>query len=62
MGGSLLGFVDDCHCQFSGEGPETLGSIEPDYVDHLASIVNGQRRQGLDFKSPTELYAAATVQ
>lgn len=39
-----------------------LSSIEPDYVNHVASIVNGQRRRGLDYKSPTELYAAATVQ
>jgi IS30 family transposase len=39
-----------------------LGRVEQTHVDHVASIVNGQRRRSLGYQSPTELYAAATVQ
>jgi IS30 family transposase len=58
------GQIENLNRQFRWWFPRgiSLGSIEPTYVDHVASIVNGQRRRGLDYKSPTELYAAATVQ
>jgi IS30 family transposase len=38
-----------------------LAGVEQSHVDHVASIVNGQRRRSLDYESPTALYAAATV-
>jgi IS30 family transposase len=39
-----------------------LSGVEPAHADHVASIVNGQRRRSLGYQSPTALYAAATVQ
>jgi IS30 family transposase len=39
-----------------------LGGVEPGRANHVASIVNGQRRRSLDYQSPAALYAAATVQ
>jgi IS30 family transposase len=39
-----------------------LAGIDPDHADHAAAIINGQRRRSLDYQSPTDLYAAATVQ
>jgi IS30 family transposase len=58
------GQIENLNRQFRWWFPRgmSLGSIEPTYVDHVGSIVNGQRRPGLDYQSPTELYAAATVQ
>jgi IS30 family transposase len=58
------GQIENLNRQFRWWFPRgtKLGSVEPAYVDHVASIINGQRRRGLDYKSPTELYAAATVQ
>jgi IS30 family transposase len=38
-----------------------LKSVEPAHVDHVASIINGQRRRNLGYQSPAALYAAATV-
>ena len=38
-----------------------LSSVEPEHVDHVASIINGQRRCSLDFQSPAALKAEATV-
>jgi IS30 family transposase len=39
-----------------------LSAIAPAHADHVASIINGQRRRSLGYQSPTALYAAATVQ
>jgi len=39
-----------------------LGRVEQTHVDHVASIVNGQRRCSLGYQSPAALYAAAAVQ
>ena len=39
-----------------------LSSVEQDHVDHVASIVNGQRRRSLGYQSPAALYAGAAVQ
>jgi IS30 family transposase len=38
-----------------------LGRVSQADADHAATIVNGQRRRGLDNQSPTHLYAALTV-
>ena len=38
-----------------------LKAVQPAAADHAASIINGQRRRGLGYQSPTALYAAATV-
>lgn len=38
-----------------------LASIDPAHADHVAEIINGQRRRSLDYQSPTALYAALTV-
>jgi transposase, IS30 family len=38
-----------------------LAGIDPAHADHVASIINGQRRRSLDHQSPTALYAALTV-
>ncbi len=39
-----------------------LASAEQTHVDHVASIINGQRRRSLAYESPTALYTAAAVQ
>lgn len=39
-----------------------LENLEPAHVDHVAGIINGQRRRHLHNHSPASLYAAATVQ
>jgi len=39
-----------------------LSIVEQAHVDHVASIINGQRRRSLNYQSPTALYAAAAVQ
>jgi IS30 family transposase len=39
-----------------------LAGVDPAHADHVAGIINGQRRRGLDNQSPATLYAAATVQ
>ena len=36
-----------------------LTRVDPDHADHVASIINGQRRRHLNSNSPTTLYAAA---
>jgi IS30 family transposase len=38
-----------------------LKDADPDHVNHVASIINGQRRRSLDYQSPTALYNAAIV-
>lgn len=38
-----------------------LDNLDQTHVDHVASIINGQRRRKLDYHSPANLYAAATV-
>lgn len=38
-----------------------LDSTEPAHADHVASIINNQRRRNLDYQTPAALYAAATV-
>jgi putative transposase len=40
---------------------ELVSAVQPAAADHAASIINGQRRRGLGYQSPTALYAAATV-
>ena len=37
-----------------------LGGVDPGYADHVADIINGQRRRKLNYQSPAALYAAAT--
>ena len=39
-----------------------LSGVAPAHADHVASIINGQRRRSLGYQSPAALYAAATVQ
>ncbi|MHB1852813.1 MAG: IS30 family transposase [Acidimicrobiales bacterium] len=39
-----------------------LASVARAHVDHVASIVNGQRRRSLGYQSPAALHAAAAVQ
>jgi IS30 family transposase len=39
-----------------------LADIEPAHADHVAGIINNQRRRSLGYQSPASLYAAATVQ
>lgn len=39
-----------------------LGVVEQARADHVASIVNGQRRRSFGYESPAERYAAAVVQ
>jgi IS30 family transposase len=46
---------------WSPRGTE-LRRLDPDHVNTVAAIINGQRRRGLDGHSPATLYAAATVQ
>jgi len=36
-----------------------LSGVAPAHADHVASIVNGQRRRSLGYQSPAALYAAA---
>ncbi len=38
-----------------------LRGLDPDHVDDVAAIINGQRRRLLNGDSPASLYAAATV-
>lgn len=39
-----------------------LTNIAPAHADHVASIINGQRRRSLDYQSPATIYTALTVQ
>lgn len=39
-----------------------LDNLDQAHVDHVADIINGQRRRNLNYQRPTDLYAAATVQ
>ena len=58
------GQVENLHRQWRFWFPRgtDLASVAPAHVDHVASIVNGQRRRSLGYQSPTALYAAAAVQ
>jgi len=38
-----------------------LAGVQQDHVDHVAGIINGQRRRSLDYQSPAALYHALTV-
>lgn len=38
-----------------------LDNLDQTHVDHAATTINGQRRRKLDYQSPADLYAAATV-
>lgn len=38
-----------------------LDDLDQAHVDHVASIINGQRRRNLNYQSPASLYAAAAV-
>jgi len=38
-----------------------LDVLDQTHVDHVASIINGQRRRNLDYQSPASLYAATTA-
>lgn len=38
-----------------------LDNLDQTHVDHVAAIINGQRRRNLAYQRPTDLYAAATV-
>ncbi len=39
-----------------------LDILDQTHVDHVAAIINGQRRRNLDCQRPADLYHAATVQ
>jgi len=39
-----------------------LAGITPAHADHVASVINNQRRRSLNYQSPTTLYAALTAQ
>lgn len=39
-----------------------LDRIEPVHANHVAHVINNQRRRSLDYHSPAALYAALTVQ
>jgi len=39
-----------------------LASIDPAHADHVAAIINSQRRRSLNYQSPTTIYHALTVQ
>ena len=39
-----------------------LSIVEPAYANHVADIINNQRRRSLGYKSPAMLYSALTVQ
>ncbi|MBA2336670.1 MAG: IS30 family transposase [Acidimicrobiia bacterium] len=38
-----------------------LDNVDPAHADHVAGVINGQRRRSLDYHSPAALYAALTV-
>ena len=38
-----------------------LDNLDQTHVDHVAAIINGQRRRKLCYHSPVELYHALTV-
>ena len=38
-----------------------LASISPAHANHVATIINGQRRRSLDYQNPATIYAALTV-
>lgn len=38
-----------------------LASIAPAHANHVASVINNQRRRSLSYQSPTTLYAALTA-
>jgi IS30 family transposase len=38
-----------------------LAGLDPAHVDHVAHIINNQRRRHLGYHSPASLYAAATT-
>jgi IS30 family transposase len=56
--------VENLNRQWSWWFPRgtNLKDVQPAEADHVASIINGQRRRSLGYQSPTALYAAATVQ
>jgi IS30 family transposase len=58
------GQIENLNRQFRWWFPRgtDLGAVSQADADHAASIVNGQRRRGLHNQSPTDLYAALTVQ
>jgi IS30 family transposase len=39
-----------------------LAGIEPEHADHVAGIINNQRRGSLSYQSPATLYGALIVQ
>lgn len=38
-----------------------LDNLDQAHIDHVATIINSQRRRNLDYQRPTDLYTAATV-
>lgn len=58
------GQIENLNRQFRWWFPRgtDLSRVSQADADHAANIVNGQRRRGLDNHSPTDLYAALTVQ
>ena len=38
-----------------------LDNLDPDHVEEVAAIINGQRRRNLDYQRPTDLYHAHTA-
>jgi transposase, IS30 family len=57
------GQIENLNRQFRWWFPRgtDLGAVTQPQADHAATIVNGQRRRGLNNHSPTNLYAALTV-
>jgi len=58
------GQIENLNRQFRWWFPRgtDLGRVTQADADHAATIVNGQRRRGLGNHSPTDLYAALTMQ
>lgn len=58
------GQIENLNRQFRWWFPRgtDLAAVSPAAANHAATIVNDQRRRGLDNQSPTDLYTALTVQ
>jgi len=58
------GQIENLNRQFRWWFPRgtDLGTVDQADANHTAAIINGQRRRGLNNQSPSDLYAALTVQ
>ena len=60
----VLGLVDPVFNSVLGltHHVADLAGIDPAHADHVAAIINSQRRRSLNYQSPTTIYHALTVQ